>query len=384
MPVTDDTLTARRTVVLSATGITLIAVCYGLARFAYGLFVPAFRVAFDLDGAVVGAIAATSYAAYAVGILYATVATPRLGAQFVATSAGVLGAIGCGLIAAAPDPGILALGVAVAGSSTGVASPPLAHVVARRVREARRDRVQTVVNAGTGLGVLVSGPVALFADEQWRLAWAVFAGMCAAAAVWAAVVVPSERTTRPRTQRRRPRLVAGATSLALAAAVSGSGTGPVWTFGQDLLRDVGGQSAGSAAIVWIVLGACGLVGAFAGGVIGRVGIVAAWRALVAAASVATAVLALAPSSFAAAALASGIFGAVYIAVTGVLLVWSTRVFVDSPATGVGVAFLALAIGQALGSPLIGWIADLTDLRVAIVVAAGLGLVALLVTPPRES
>ncbi|MEU2204620.1 MFS transporter [Microbacterium oleivorans] len=381
---TDDTLTARRTVVLSATGITLIAVCYGLARFAYGLFVPAFRVAFDLDGAVVGAIAATSYAAYAVGILYATVATPRLGAQFVATSAGVLGAIGCGLIAAAPDPGILALGVAVAGSSTGVASPPLAHVVARRVREARRDRVQTVVNAGTGLGVLVSGPVALFADEQWRLAWAVFAGMCAAAAVWAAVVVPSERTTRPRTQRRRPRLVAGATSLALAAAVSGSGTGPVWTFGQDLLRDVGGQSAGSAAIVWIVLGACGLVGAFAGGVIGRVGIVAAWRALVAAASVATAVLALAPSSFAAAALASGIFGAVYIAVTGVLLVWSTRVFVDSPATGVGVAFLALAIGQALGSPLIGWIADLTDLRVAIVVAAGLGLVALLVTPPRES
>ena len=79
---------------------------------------------------------------------------------------------------------------------------------------------------------------------------------------------------------------------ALAAAVSGSGTGPVWTFGQDLLRDVGGQSAGSAAIVWIVLG--------------------------------------------------------------------------------------------LGSALIGWIADLTDLRVAIVVAAGLNLVALLVTPPRES
>ncbi len=379
---TDDTLTARRTVVLSAAGITLIAVCYGLARFAYGLFVPAFRVAFDLDGAVIGAIAATSYAAYAVGILYATVATPRLGARFVATSAGVLGAIGCGLIAAALDPGILALGVAVAGSSTGVASPPLAHVVARRVREARRDRVQTVVNAGTGLGVLVSGPVALFADEQWRLAWAVFAGMCAAAAVWAAMVVPSERTTRPRTQRRRPRLVAGATSLALAAAVSGSGTGPVWTFGQDLLRDVGGQSAGSAAIVWIVLGACGLVGALAGGVIGRVGIVAAWRALVAAASVATAVLA--PSSLAVAAVASGIFGAVYIAVTGVLLVWSTRVFVDSPATGVGVAFLALAIGQALGSPLIGWIADLTDLRVAIVVAAGLNLVALLVTPPRES
>lgn len=137
--------------------------------------------------------------------------------------------------------------------------------------------MQTFINAGTGLGVLVSGPVALFADEQWRLAWAVFAGICAAAAVCAAVVVPSERATRPRTQQRGPRLVAGATSLALAAAVSGSGTGPVWTFGQDLLRDLGRQSAGSAAIVWIVLGAV-RSSARAGGVIGRVGIVAAWRA----------------------------------------------------------------------------------------------------------
>ncbi|MEW1836001.1 MFS transporter [Microbacterium sp. NPDC079995] len=379
----DATLTARRTVALSAAGISLIAACYGLARFAYGLFVPAFRSTFELDGATIGAIAAMSYVAYGAGILYATVATPRLGARFVSVSAGGLGAIGCALIAAAPTPGILALGVAVAGSSTGVASPPLAQVVARRVREQRRDRVQTIINAGTGLGVLVSGPVALLAGDQWRLAWAAFAVLCAATAVWVGAVVPSAADAGKREPRARPRIPAGATPMVSAAVVVGLGTGAVWTFGQDLLQGTGGQSAQAAAVVWIVLGACGLGGALAGGVIGRAGIVLTWRMLVVAASVATAVLAFAPSSFLIAAFASGVFGAVYIAVTGVLLVWSTRIFVESPATGVGAAFLALALGQALGSPLIGWVADLADLRVAIAVAAGLGLGALVFAPPRH-
>lgn len=380
----DDTMTVRRTVALSAAGISLIAVCYGLARFAYGLFVPAFQSAFELDGAATGAIASTSYIAYGAGILYATVATPRLGARFVAVSAGGLGSIGCAVIAAAPSPSILALGVAVAGSSTGVASPPLAHVVAKRVREAHRDRVQTIINAGTGLGVLVSGPVALLAGEQWRLAWAAFAVLCAAAAVWAGAVVPSATAGPRREPRARPRIPAGATSLVAAAAVAGIGTGAVWTFGQDLLQGTGGLSVGAATVVWIVLGACGLGGALTGRVIGRAGIAVAWRMLVVAASVATAVLAFAPWSFLIAAFASGVFGAVYIALTGVLLVWSTRIFVGSPATGVGAAFLALALGQALGSPLIGWVADLADLRLATAVAAGLGLGALVFTPPRSS
>lgn len=175
----------------------------------------------------------------------------------------------------------------------------------------------------------------------------------------------------------------GATPLAGTAAVVGVGTGAVWTFGQDLLRDVGGQSAGTAAVAWIVLGACGLLGALTGGLIGRVGIVIAWRGLVVTASVATAVLALAPSSFVLAIVASGVFGAVYIAVTGVLLVWATRVFRASPATGVGLAFLALAVGQAVGAPVVGWLADLSDLSLATIVAAAVGLSALLFTLPRE-
>ena len=60
-------------------------------------------------------------------------------------------------------------------ASSGIASPPLAAAVARWVRAGVQDTAQTVVNAGTGVGVLVSGPVALLLLDQWRLAWGLFA-----------------------------------------------------------------------------------------------------------------------------------------------------------------------------------------------------------------
>jgi uncharacterized MFS-type transporter YbfB len=56
---------------------SLIAVTYGLARFAYGLFVPELRTEFGLDGATAGAIAASSYVAYCVAIAAATLLTAR-------------------------------------------------------------------------------------------------------------------------------------------------------------------------------------------------------------------------------------------------------------------------------------------------------------------
>lgn len=42
----------------------MIAVTYGLARFAYGLFVPQLREAFDLSPSQLGVIGAGSYAGY--------------------------------------------------------------------------------------------------------------------------------------------------------------------------------------------------------------------------------------------------------------------------------------------------------------------------------
>ena len=62
---------------LIATGAALIATCYGLARFTYGLFSPDFAAEFALTPVVSGVIGSGSYVGYCVAILIATAMTPR-------------------------------------------------------------------------------------------------------------------------------------------------------------------------------------------------------------------------------------------------------------------------------------------------------------------
>ncbi|GAA1533877.1 putative MFS family arabinose efflux permease [Microbacterium ginsengiterrae] len=385
---TTGILAPAKAIHLAAAGISLIAVCYGLARFAYGLFVPAFRNTFDLDATAAGAIASGSYVAYCVGVLLATAVTPRAGARVVALAAGLLATVGTSVIAMAPDVVMLAVGVIIAGSSTGVASPPLVHAIARRVSPEVRDRTQTIVNAGTGLGVMVSGPIALLAQDQWRVAWFAFAGVAAVVTLWSAIAVPAARDaageSSPGAERtRHRRLPRGLLRLAAASATMGVASAAGWTFGQDLLTTEGGHTSPFATIAWIVLGACGLLGAAAGDMAERLGLGRSWVLLMIALGGSLAALAAASQSAIVAIAASAVFGAVYIALTGLLLVWSTRVFASDPARGVGVVFLVLALGQAGAAPLLGIASDLSgSVAAAFWIAAAVALLGALMRPAR--
>ncbi|WP_314647049.1 MFS transporter [uncultured Microbacterium sp.] len=383
---------------LAAAGLSLIAVCYGLARFAFGLFTPAFRAAFGLDAAAIGLIAALGYAAYCVGVGAATFGTPRWGARSVAVAAGLLATAGTIIVGSSADAVTLGIGAAIGGASTGVASPALADAVAKGVTPARRDRVQSVINAGTGLGVLVAGPIALLLLDQWRVAWFVFAGLAAATTLWAAVAVPAGRTTptgiraappearaesaaartSPDTSRGIPGARTRALRLPLASLLLGAGSGAVWTFGQDALAASLGRPL--ATVGWIVLGACGLLGAAAGDVIRRLGVNTAWRVFLALMAISTTIIAVLSHLPALAIPAAGVFGAVYIAATGVLLIAGTRIRPDDPARGVGSAFLLLAVGQAASSPGWGALGDVAGLPVTLLGATATTIVALLIAP----
>lgn len=351
---------------LALPGIALIAVCYGLARFAYGLFVPALRSEFALSAEAVGVIGAGSYAGYCLGIVASFLTTYRLGARRVAVTAGLLATAGTTLVAAAPHPSLLATGVLLAGTSTGVASPPLAAAVARWIAQPQRDRFQTFVNAGTGAGVMISGPVALAAlgAGHWRVAWAGFALAAVAVTAWVACAVPAEaRTGRRGTApppRRRARPALGTGRLVTAAATMGAASAAVWVFGPETLSTRGGMSPTLAAWLWVLLGATGLAGAFAGDLVQRVGLRRAWRGLLLGLAAATAALGLLPGAWLLAFVAAAGFGAAYIALTGVLLVWATRCYRQRPAAGVGIAFLAIAAGQIAGSAGAGALAGAAD------------------------
>lgn len=386
---------AVRAVRLTAAGMSLIAVCYGLARFAYGLFVPSFRAEFGLDATAIGAVASGSYVGYCVAVVLATAATARWGARAVGVAAGAVAAAGTGLVALAPSTPVLVIGVVLAGSSTGLASPPMARAVARHVAPRLEPRAQTVVNAGTGLGVLVSGPVALLAaGEHWRWAWAAFSAVAVLVTVWTAATIPP-RSAPAQDPSQEPAQAAGSgrarrgwtppgsARLLTAAGVMGLGSAAVWTYARDLVTAAGVGDL-TASVMWIVLGAAGLLGAFAGDLTVRLGPARSWTAAMLLLAAATAALALAPGAAAVALGAAAVFGAVYIASTGFLLLWGTRTFPDRPVLGVGAAFLFIALGQAVGAPLLGLVADTLGTPGAFVVAAVIAVVGALVRPRRES
>ncbi|QDB78297.1 YbfB/YjiJ family MFS transporter [Georgenia wutianyii] len=376
-PAAHSALSPARTRRLTAAGLALIAVSYGLARFSYGLFVPAFRAEFGLDAAAAGAVASASYAAYCLGIVLSTTLTPRWGGRLVAVLAGAVATAGTLTVGLAPSGAVLAVGVVVGGASTGLASPPLAHAVAASVAEERRSRAQAVVNAGTGVGVAVAGPVAL-AGEQWRAGWLAFAALCAVVTVWAALAVPTSRPERA-PLLPRPLLPRGSGRLAAAALLAGAASAATWTFGRDVLVE-GGMSVRASTVGWILLGVFGVLGAAAGDLIGRLGLRRTWPVTMLAMAGATALLALVPGTVAVAWPAATAFGAAYIAMTGVLLLWTTRLHPRAPAAGVGLAFLLLALGQSAGAPLVGALAGATDLRVAFAAAAAVAVVGCLTRP----
>lgn len=64
-----------------------------------------------------------------------------------------------------------------------------------------------------------------------------------------------------------------------------------------------------------------------------------------------------PSQPAVAYVAAATSGASSIALRGPLLLWGTQVYAQTPAAGVGLAFVALAIGQGVGSAAVGAVSD---------------------------
>lgn len=356
-------------------GTALIGACYGFARFSYGLFTPQFQAEFTLGPALTGIVGSGSYIGYSVAIVISLLLTARIGAKPLAIAAGGVATVGTAMVAVAPNASVLAAGILVAGSSTGLASPPLAAAVARWVVLAARDRAQAVVNAGTGVGVLLSGPVALLLAEDWRAAWGTFSVLCAAVTVWISVVVPVTPPGPAGAAGSGDRAVAaGTTRLLLAALLMGLASSAVWTFGRDVITTVGGAGPTESAVMWIVIGASGLVGAASSDLTARIGLARAWSFVLVVLSTATMLLAVSPDITAVVMAAAALFGASYIALCGLLLLWSTRLYPDRPSTGVGASFLMIAVGQALGAPLVGAIIGDAGYHVAFAAVALLGLV----------
>ena len=385
-------------------GLAMIAVTYGFARFAYGLFLPELREAFGLDAAMLGLIGSGSYVGYCVAITISLIYTSKVGPRFMVTAAGATAVVGMALIAAAPSVPFLALGVLIAGSSTGLASPPMAEAVSRMFDGTRQDRANTLINSGTSVGVALSGPVALVAVTQWRLAWAAFAAVGLLVMVWNLVLMPTgdsnsdgesleevekQGSAEPATEQDLPEItfgwLVGRSSYPLFAASVGLGlaSAAYWTFSRDLVVQASDLGQIGSTTFWMVLGVSGLLGGAAGDLVGRFGLGVALRGALLAMAASIGMLAAAPGVLPVAYFSAALFGATYIMLTGIMLVWAVKVFRERPSTGVGAAFLLISAGQILGSYFAGVLTGMSGLQTTFAIFASVAIFSMVFGPRRE-
>lgn len=362
---------------LVASGMFLIAATYGLARFGYGLFLPQFAEAFQMGTTASGAIQAGSFLSYCL----AAVAASRMGARprTVVGYAGTTAALGSVGVAVSPNAIVVAVSVVVAGAGAGFATPGLVTLIESNVTEGRRqENAQTVVNAGTGAGIVIAGLLVFLTLGQWRAGWVAIAFLAALATV--ATLRTDRSALRDRPNSRGPQTgVGGLAPLIgplLAAVLAGASSAAIWTFGRSIMAAAHPEGAYSV-LAWMALGAFGMLGAAAGKIVQTWSLGVAWALTSVAMAVATVALGLAPGAPLAAYTSVALFGASYTALSGVLIVWAVRVLPDRAPEGTVVLFIALAVGQATGSLILGTVLGMTSPAVAFTLAGTLGVLAVL-------
>ncbi len=290
------------------------------------------------------------------------------------------------IIALSPGPVALAVGVLVAGASSGLVFPPFADAVARQIASPQRGRVFAAISSGTGYGVGLAAPIAIAAGTAWRIAWLAYAALALLATTWAVVVLPGRA---PRTSatpafpwrlswfacpRSRPLLI-GALMVGLSCSL-------YWTFAVDYLVGEGGLGTTASRLLLVVVGAASLLGSGAAEAVRRAGARPAFAGVALALGASLALLALAPGSIALALLSAAIFGAAYNLLVAMQGIWSSRVFAERPSTGLAAVMFTLGCGLLLGPLLAGPLADRVGLQPLLLSAAVL-LVGTGTLGPRE-
>ncbi|MBW4331124.1 MFS transporter [Stakelama sp. CBK3Z-3] len=345
-----------RSTLFIASGFGLVATCYGLARFAFGLFLPAIASDLALTASFSGLVSGGSFLGYCIAIIASAVLTERFGPRAVAALAGTIGTAGLAGMAAAQTGTAMGLAVLIAGLSTGLASPPLAASVAANLNRHRQDRANTVINAGAAGGVALSAPAAWIFGDDWRFAFMLFAGTAAMATLAIALAMP--RAARPDigAEGGFPSFSLELKRLTASALVMGVASTAVWSFGGELTRKGLGWASGDVGCLWLVIGIFGLTGGLCGAAVQRFGLDRVHVVFLTA--MASAILSIAVAANSIIAMAGGaVFGGAYMMLTGVYLVWGVRAVPERPAAGIMIGFLAIAIGQTAGAPLFGFLLE---------------------------
>jgi predicted MFS family arabinose efflux permease len=338
-------------------GAVLIAISYGLARFAFGLFVPPIRAELGLTPEVIGIIGALPLISFLLATLVAPLTADRLGARNTAVLSCSFGVVGLALISQASSALSLGVGVFACGICTGLMMPALTAAMQAMVSRAVHGRVSSVMNAGTSIGVVVAVPVVLFLSGAWRSAYLSFAILAGIGAIAAWYFIPSVSRIIPANSAPPTPISALQWSrlfrLSLFAFVMGFVSSAYWIFAPDLMITLGGLPPSATGWLWLAVGIAGIGGAVVADLADRNNPPITHSLMLVMLSASLALLAASPDQLVLAAFSALVFGLAYMSLTGLYLMTGIRLLPGRLSMGPVLPFMAVSLGQATGSPVVG-------------------------------
>ena len=365
-------------------GAALIAITFGLARFAFGLFVPAIRDDLGLDPRWIGVIGALPLISFVLASLVAPEFAHRLGARNATVLASCFAVAGLGLISQATNVFLLGGGIFTCGISTGLMMPALTSGMQALVDRSIHGRVSSVMNAGTSVGVAVAVPMALFLAGVWRGAYLSFAVLAALGMIAAFYFIPAVSRVMPGDAAPPPAIsftqLWRLLRLSIFAFTMGFISAAFWVFAPDLAVTLGALSASQTAWLWLGVGIAGLGGAAITDLADRNNPPIMHALMLVMLSASLVLLAASPGQILIAVFSALVFGLAYMSLTGLYLLTGIRLLPGRLSFGPVLPFLACALGQAVGSPLIGFLVGRLGHADAFSTFAALGIVVALLSP----
>ncbi|WP_252311970.1 MFS transporter [Sinobaca sp. H24] len=354
-------------------GIAMIGIVYAFARFSFGLFLPDISESLALSESQAGIVGSAAYAAYTAALCSAYIFIHTFTARRVVLLAGATALLGMIGIAFSTGFYILMISVFSAGLGSGWASPAFSQVISQSLTSSQQNKGNTWINTGTSFGLMVTGPIVLLFTDQWRWSYLLFAFITMIVWWWNAAVLEKEKKKISAVDQKTawPEMLKKGRFLIAASLGVGFSSSIYWTFSRSYVAVIHEFTMNQSIIFWIVMGAAGIIGGTAGGIIQKTGLSFAYRGgvFVTAASIICLTIPVQPAVY----LSAVLFGISYIFMTGLFIVWATSVFSDFPSLGVSLSFLALGVGQALGSGAGGIIIERASYPFAFITFSLLGM-----------